>query len=179
MHLPGAHLVLLCPFVPFQLLFHTAHPPFGKNSCTPLKGLCFGHLFGFPSTFLPASVPHSSSQTCIPPANNMSLPSEPLLTRQTSWMPGQSFGFVFFFLFPHPVFPCHKDYICSVFLQSHRQGRLVWQWLWVLLHVGGPQVVPPGARVGVKAMSWWKCTAEAVAVSLPFLFLAANVQELC
>lgn len=49
----------------------------------------------------------------------------------------------------------------------------------MLLHVGEPHVVPPAARVGVKATSCCKPTAQAGAVSLPFLFLAAHMQKPC
>lgn len=38
-------------------------------------------------------------------------------------------------------------------------------------------MVLPSARAGVKAASCCKCTAQAVAESLPFLSLAANAQK--
>lgn len=47
----------------------------------------------------------------------------------------------------------------------------------MLLHGGEPRVVLPGARGDVTGASWCKCTAPAAAVSLPFLLLAANVQQ--
>ena len=91
-----------------------------------------------------------------------------------------SFFFFFFFFFFFSFFSCvwRKDYLCFMFLQSHPQERFVsWQRPWALLHVGEPWVVLPGARAGVKTTRWCKCTAQAAALSLPFLFLAANVKK--
>lgn len=179
------YLVLLHPYVPSQLHFHTAHHPLEKTPVAHCKGsvlvvsLVFLQHFCLLLFSFNIFVCFTLSARCIPPANNRSLPSAPLFTRCTSWIPVQSFGFGFFSLSTPPVFPCCKDYLYSVFSQSHRQGRLVWQWLWVFLHVAEPQVVPPGGRGGVKALSCCKCPADAVAVSPTFLSLAANVQEPC
>lgn len=162
------YLVLLHPYVPSQLHFHTAHHPLEKTPVAHCKGsvlvvsLVFLQHFCLLLFSFNIFVCFTLSARCIPPANNRSLPSAPLFTRCTSWIPVQSFGFGFFSPLPLQFFLVVRIIFTLCFRRAtDKEGWFdsgsgcFCMWLshkWSLL--GAEEVSKPWAAVNAQLMLW-------------------------